>query len=93
MAIHFKLTCLGRITVAVGVFIRVGGPSVSTVNEGEYPPNPIVFLALTLNLTFVLGSKIWLSGGTRVKAVFISLLIDSESVSSVQAPVPESQSN
>jgi hypothetical protein len=72
--------------VAVGVFILVGGPSVSTVNEGEYDPKPIVFAALTLNFTFVLGLKIWLSGGTSENDVEIPLV--AKSVTSTQVLVP-----
>jgi len=32
ISFHFKLTYLGPMFVAVGVFILVGGPSVSTSN-------------------------------------------------------------
>jgi hypothetical protein len=56
--IHFRLTYLGVILDAVGVFMRVGGPSVSTVSDSEYRPKPIVFLARTLKLTLVLGLNV-----------------------------------
>jgi len=42
---------------------------VSTLREREYPPNPIMLVALTLNYTFVLGLKIWSSSGTSEKDV------------------------
>jgi len=72
--------------VAVGEFILVGGPSVSTLKEGEYDPKPIVFVALTLNYTFVFALKIWSLGGTREYDVDIPFIF--ESVISTQVPVP-----
>ncbi len=44
--------------MAVGMFIRVGGPSVVIDKIGEYPPKPKLFAAFNLKLTLILGSKV-----------------------------------
>jgi hypothetical protein len=64
---HFKLTCFGKIEVAVGVFILVGGPSVKTVTEVESGPYPTLFIAATLNLKLVFAGKVCPVGASRVK--------------------------
>ena len=58
IAFHLRLIDLGKILVAVGVFILVGGPSVKITKEGEKSPNPILFIPYSLKLTFMLGVKI-----------------------------------
>jgi hypothetical protein len=91
IAIHFRLIYLGEILAAVGVFMRVGGPSVSTVSDFEYRPKPIVFPARTRKLTLMLGVKVSPPGGTNVKDVTrpstVKLLF------STQVAFPWSQSN
>ena len=69
IAFHFKLTTLGVILVAVGVFIRVGGPSVSTAKLGEYAPKSTLFLARTRKFTFIFGGNVWLLAGTNENEV------------------------
>ena len=89
--IHLRLTDLGEILDAVGVFMRVGGPSVSTVSDPEYGPKPYVLFARTRKLTLVLGLKVWSSGGTKVKDVIRPST--AESVIYIQVAVPWSQSS
>jgi hypothetical protein len=84
--IHLRLTYLGEILAAVGVFMRVGGPSVRTASDSEYGPKPIVFLARTRKLTLVLGLKVWPSSGTNANDVTRPSI--AKLVISIQVAVP-----
>lgn len=55
MGFHFKSISYGKIAVAVGVFILVGAPSVSTIRSADVGPYPIVFWAVTLKFILILG--------------------------------------
>lgn len=76
--------------VAVGIFMRVGGPSVVIAKASENGPYPIVFNALTLNLSVLFGVKMLVYISVKV-VLFPSEL---ELITDQDVPlVPESHSN
>jgi len=58
IGVQLRVTFVGKMLVAVGVFMRVGGPSVSTARTFEVCPKPMVFCAVTRKLTYMFAGKL-----------------------------------